>query len=99
MKIQKKRGNEIVRYRTETFFVIVVKLYYHWSKSTFPSRVLTVKKIHPKGSLPAAKLYPCRIFDLALLDCADDSLGLPLLHLCQGAGIKREFKNKIYLSN
>ena len=44
MKIQKKRGNEIVRYRTETFFVIVVKLYYHWSKSTFPSRVLTVKK-------------------------------------------------------
>lgn len=48
LKMQKTRGgwNCKIQDLHVTFSVKVVnKLYYHWSKSRFPSRVLTVKKI------------------------------------------------------
>ena len=59
LKMQKTRGgwNCKIQDLHVTFSVKVVnKLYYHWSKSTFPSRVLTVKKYSLEGFLASSKI-------------------------------------------
>ena len=59
LKMQKKRGgwNCKIQDLHVTFSVKVVnKLSYHWSKSTFPSRVLTVKKYSLEGFLASSKI-------------------------------------------